>query len=193
MEADQSRVYIRRVRRSDEKEFTRLMRDSQHLHEPWISPPVNAVLFRHYMQRIGQEDHEGFAICRKHDDRIFAVKHQIIEDSEEAEHEKEIWMKLSSPFHPAIMLLYEVIEYGSSMHLVTLLMPAGDLAHVLNETTMSEQCARLVAVQLAGGLQHMHAVHSMAHRDIKPANILVDGECQTKLCDFGFSRTVPLN
>jgi serine/threonine protein kinase len=29
------------------------------------------------------------------------------------------------------------------------------------------------------------------HRDIKPANILVDGECQVKLCDFGFARSVP--
>ena len=57
--SDQPRVYIRRVARSDEREFTRLMRDSQYLHEPWISPPTNAVLFRHYLQRISREDHEG--------------------------------------------------------------------------------------------------------------------------------------
>ena len=67
---EQTRVYIRRVRRSDEKEFTALMRNSQHLHEPWISPPTNAVLFRHYLQRIHRDDHEGFVICRKQDDRI---------------------------------------------------------------------------------------------------------------------------
>jgi ribosomal-protein-alanine N-acetyltransferase len=67
---EQPRVYIRRVARSDEKEFTHLMRDSQYLHEPWISPPTNAVLFRHYLQRISREDHEGFVICRKQDDRI---------------------------------------------------------------------------------------------------------------------------
>ena len=39
-------------------------------------------------------------------------------------------------------------------------------------------------------LNFLHSANIM-HRDIKPANILVDGECQTKLCDFGFSRTVP--
>lgn len=65
-----SRVYIRRVTRQDEQEFTRLMRDSQNLHEPWISPPTNPVLFKYYLQRIDREDHEGFVICRQHDDRI---------------------------------------------------------------------------------------------------------------------------
>ncbi len=67
---EEARVYIRKISRTDEREFIMLMRDSQHLHEPWISPPTNAVLFRHYMQRIGREDHEGFVICRHSDDRI---------------------------------------------------------------------------------------------------------------------------
>lgn len=70
MVTESQRVYIRKVSREDEREFVNLMRDSQHLHEPWINPPTNAVLFRHYMQRINREDHEGFVICRHQDDRI---------------------------------------------------------------------------------------------------------------------------
>ena len=29
------------------------------------------------------------------------------------------------------------------------------------------------------------------HRDIKPGNILVNKDCQVKLCDFGLARTIP--
>ncbi len=65
-----SRVYIRRVTKQDEQEFTRLMQSSQSLHEPWISPPTNSMLFKYYLQRINREDHEGFAICRHMDKRI---------------------------------------------------------------------------------------------------------------------------
>ncbi len=66
-------VYIRKVRAADEKEFLALMKGSRDLHEPWISPPTNAVLFKYYLARLAKEDHEGFAICRESDDAIVGV------------------------------------------------------------------------------------------------------------------------
>ena len=68
--ANTKRVYIRRVTKQDEKPFTALMRCSQELHEPWISPPTNSVLFNYYLRRITHDDHEGFVICRTEDDNI---------------------------------------------------------------------------------------------------------------------------
>ena len=38
-------------------------------------------------------------------------------------------------------------------------------------------------------LNHIHS-SNLIHRDIKPSNILVDEECNVKLCDFGLARTV---
>lgn len=63
-------VYLRKVRSSDEQEFIRLMRDSQEIHEPWITPPVSSAQFKQYMQRVNQPDHEGYAVCLAGSDAI---------------------------------------------------------------------------------------------------------------------------
>lgn len=34
---------------------------------------------------------------------------------------------------------------------------------------------------------------NVIHRDIKSANLLIDDECQIKVCDFGLSRTIQPN
>lgn len=67
------RVYLRKVTRGDETEFVALMKASRDLHAPWINPPTNAVLFKYYMQRVTREDHEGFVICLRSDDRILGA------------------------------------------------------------------------------------------------------------------------
>lgn len=42
-------------------------------------------------------------------------------------------------------------------------------------------------------LSALNFVHSanIVHRDMKPANILMDDNCQVKICDFGLSRCLP--
>jgi len=35
----------------------------------------------------------------------------------------------------------------------------------------------------------MHSAH-VIHRDLKPANILINEECNVKLCDYGLARTL---
>jgi len=41
--------------------------------------------------------------------------------------------------------------------------------------------------QLLAGVAHLH-VANVVHRDLKPSNILVNRNCDLKICDFGLSR-----
>lgn len=41
--------------------------------------------------------------------------------------------------------------------------------------------------KLFGALNHMHS-QKVVHRDIKPENIMVQGEDELKLIDFGLSK-----
>lgn len=68
-----------------------------------------------------------------------------------------------------------------------------DLKKVFNSTKSIEFNEDHVLTILYNTLCAINFVHSanLMHRDIKPANILVDVDCQVKLCDFGLSRTVP--
>jgi len=70
-----------------------------------------------------------------------------------------------------------------------------DLKKVLNysqKIAFNEEHCLIILYNSLCCLNYLHSANIM-HRDIKPANLLIDGECQVKLCDFGFSRTVPSN
>ena len=55
---------------------------------------------------------------------------------------------------------------------------------------MSEDHALILSYKFLCALNFIHNAN-IVHRDLKPANILVDENCNLKLCDFGLARSLP--
>ena len=52
---------------------------------------------------------------------------------------------------------------------------------------LQEKHKKYVIYQICKSLFYLH-INGIIHRDLKPSNILVNGECDAKLCDFGLVR-----
>lgn len=65
----------------------------------------------------------------------------------------------------------------------------------MNKADSIKLTEKHVLVLMYNALCSLNFLHStnLMHRDIKPANILVDQQCQVKICDLGLSRAVPDN
>lgn len=44
-------------------------------------------------------------------------------------------------------------------------------------------------LQILKGLKYIHTAN-VIHRDLKPSNLLLNGNCDLKICDFGLARGV---
>ena len=72
---------------------------------------------------------------------------------------------------------------------------ASDLKKVLTSSTQidfGEHHVLCIIYNTLCCLNYLHTANLM-HRDIKPANILIEPDCQIRLCDFGLTRPVPPN
>lgn len=67
------------------------------------------------------------------------------------------------------------------------LMPT-DLGRLLrSKTVLNEQHTKFFMFQLLRGVNFMHSAR-VFHRDLNPNNILVNSDCQLRVCDFGLAR-----
>jgi mitogen-activated protein kinase 1/3 len=66
-----------------------------------------------------------------------------------------------------------------------------DLNKIFNQKSsdLSERRAVTLVYNILLSLKFIHSA-GVVHRDLKPANILVNAQCQVKLCDFGLARTL---
>jgi tRNA A-37 threonylcarbamoyl transferase component Bud32 len=95
--------------------------------------------------------------------------------------------------HPNIVPIYDVGEYEGRPFYTMKLFEGGSLADALANGKWSvggghRRSAQVIAT-VARAVHHAHE-HNIFHRDLKPANILLDGDGQPHVADFGLARQV---
>lgn len=93
--------------------------------------------------------------------------------------------------HENIIKLYDVqkpsnYESFNEVYLVQEYMPS-DLFKVIQNHTLSDLHCQYFTYQILRGLKMIHSAN-VIHRDLKPSNILVNDNCDLKICDFGLAR-----
>lgn len=91
--------------------------------------------------------------------------------------------------HPAIVALYEFLEWDDGLALVYELVDGPDLARARRARSFDLAEVLAVGTAVADALAHAHA-RGVVHRDVKPQNVLLVGHRQegappAKLADFG--------
>lgn len=95
--------------------------------------------------------------------------------------------------HDNVACFYDVDTNDSrnfnELYLVEGLMET-DLHYVIrSEEKLSDLHFQYFMYQLLRGLKYIHSAEIL-HRDLKPGNLLVNSDCELRICDFGLARGV---
>ncbi|KAG6530452.1 mitogen-activated protein kinase 5-like [Zingiber officinale] len=68
-----------------------------------------------------------------------------------------------------------------------------DLHHIIRSNQeLSEEHSQYFLYQILRGLKYIHSA-KVIHRDLKPSNLLLNANCDLKICDFGLARPASEN
>ncbi|KAJ3997361.1 putative MAP kinase [Lentinula boryana] len=86
------------------------------------------------------------------------------------------------------MIRPESLDSFKELYFIQELMQT-DLHKVIRTQQLSDDHAQYFIYQTLRALKTIHSA-DLVHRDLKPANLLVNANCDLKVCDFGLARSV---
>jgi len=139
-------------------------------------------------------------VCSAHDTAInekVAIKKVFNIFEHDREFQKRILreIKILKHFdHENIICLTDLIPprnfaQFNDVYIVTDLMET-DLRQIIkSDQQLSDQHLQYFLYQILRALKYIHSANVL-HRDLKPSNILLNSDCELKICDFGLSRGI---
>ena len=91
--------------------------------------------------------------------------------------------------HPGIVAIHDVGEEDGVLWFSMDLVPGENLAVQTRENPFPAPAAAECVRRVAEAVQHAHE-NGVLHRDLKPSNILLGGDAQPRVTDFGLARRI---
>eukprot|EP00112_Aurelia_sp_Birch-Aquarium-sp1_P007410 Seg1807.5 transcript_id=Seg1807.5/GoldUCD/mRNA.D3Y31 product="Serine/threonine-protein kinase NLK" protein_id=Seg1807.5/GoldUCD/D3Y31 len=84
------------------------------------------------------------------------------------------------------------LDVFHELYVITELMQSDLHKIIVSPQPLTSDHIKVFLYQILRGLKYLHSA-GILHRDIKPGNLLVNSNCQLKICDFGLARCEELD
>ncbi|KAI3742040.1 hypothetical protein L1987_59719 [Smallanthus sonchifolius] len=155
------------------------------------------VATRNFMQTLGRGSFGSVYLGKLSDGKLIAVKVRFDKTQLGSDSFINEVTLLSSIRHPNLVSLEGYCNESKQQILVYEYLPGGSLTENLygvnsKRVTLSWARRLKIANDAAKGLDYLHnrSEPRVIHRDVKSSNILLDGDLNAKVCDFGLSKQV---
>ncbi len=135
------------------------------------------------------------SVYRAHDrllDRKVALKvlhEQYTGDAEHVGRFRHEARAVATLSHPNIVTVIDRGEHDGRQFIVLEYVDGENLKELIRRGPLPVATAVDLAIQISQGLAFAHQ-QGLVHRDVKPQNVLLDGDGQVKVTDFGIARSL---